>query len=68
MHDHVVIGIIGAVIIVFTGATLLDYVRRIIFKFTVDRHKGRCFDWLWNMAYALYSHRTDTISLVHHTK
>ncbi len=36
------------VLLVFTGCAVLDLLRRLLFRFTVDRHPARWFDLLWD--------------------
>lgn len=42
----VVIGIVAA-------AIMLDFVRQFLFWRTVDRHKGRLFEWVWDRAWRI---------------
>lgn len=39
--------ICGAVIAIMAGICVIDGIRQIVFHRTVDRHRGKLFDWLW---------------------
>lgn len=40
----------GIVLLVFAVCIVLDLLRQLLFRVTVDRHRGRWFDRLWTSA------------------
>ena len=42
--------ILGILLAIYATCTLLDFIRQALFAATLDRHRGRWFDLLWDRA------------------
>ena len=54
----------GVVLLVFAGCTVLDLLRRLLFRFTIDRHPARWFDLLWDKLAAVCASRKEVSGML----
>ena len=57
-----ILQILGILLAIYVACTLLDFIRQALFAVTIDRHRGRWFELLWNKSSkqikTLQEHRT----------
>jgi surface polysaccharide O-acyltransferase-like enzyme len=51
---------IAVVLLIFIICILLDIVKSVIFRFTVDRHKGGWFEFAWNQTVLYFNSQSDS--------
>ena len=52
--------ILGILLAIYIVCTLLDFIRQALFAVTIDRHRGRWFELLWNKA-SIVAHKVEWI-------
>lgn len=57
-----ILQILGILLAIYAACTLIDFIRQALFAVTIDRHRGRWFELLWNKSSkqikTLQEHRT----------